>query len=729
MGYPSTKVNSRSPLSKASYYDINNYKPTDRSYAANETYFTANDNDIMTLSLEPQNKTEKTIKTNVYTYSEPQIVEFSNGHKLLVWIDDDADRGAVDRTALYYSFYGGTDWSEPKQVDNDGTADFSPNLKIIGNKAYLAWCNLSTSHSDSIYDMDNLDNDEIKNIFASYEISVAEFDADSKTFAKINIVTENDDYIEMNPVLFGDDNHVEIAWIQNRSDDLFSQGYDYYVMTSEYSNGEWSYPKAYGKTLKAIDSLSAYRYGLDYFAYSVDTDGNQQDYSDKEIYLNHSKITENDHLDAQPVFANNKLYYYSNGQIIEYNLNYGYSNVIIEDIPTDRFDIISTGDNTALVYTKSHGMSNELYAVFYDKNIELWGKPVKLTKLDSQISSYSGIFSENGDMIFALNCIKTSKNDISETISEQTDLVLYQVTPSYDLSVDNINFDGDKLVDGNTLELRMKINNKGELPITEFAVQIINDKNEVLSTTYGKDTIYAGESIDFKAFYPLGDKFMPHDITVKVVPLEVEDFNPSDNCKDVELSYDCLNIENINYCLDDVGNTVIYADIVNRGYVKYDTVNVQLYKNSLAGTKIGTVTINESLDTLDSSRINFEVSPEEDTVYYLSVEKENGSSDFVFLPLENKIIGFKNVSYSNNVINVEITVPQELSEKNPTILIALYKNNKLDRIYQPKSYLDTKCSFEGINDNIDSYMVKVFYWDNLTNCMPLCTAESSNINY
>ena len=84
-----------------------------------------------------------TLLENVYDISEPHIVDIdiTNHNKaLLLYLDDDANRGDLDRTTLKYMIYDKTNtanpWSEPRIIQDDLTADFSPNI-CEGNLEYI----------------------------------------------------------------------------------------------------------------------------------------------------------------------------------------------------------------------------------------------------------------------------------------------------------------------------------------------------------------------------------------------------------------------------------------------------------------------------------------------------------------------------------------------------------------------------------------------------------------
>ena len=712
--YPSTRVNMLSLGDETDFYNTDEYSLIDRGYAERESKFTANDVDIEMFAFAPQNKTEKTLKTNVYTYSEPKLVEFSDGTMLAIWLDDDTARSAINRTTVVYSYYDGASWSAPEQVSNDGTGDYAPDLKIINDTAYIAWINSDKKLSDDA---------EKTEIFKTWEISAAEFDKTNKTFKNISAVTDNAE-TDMMPRIFGDNSEISIVWVKNSSDDIFGQSNTYSIMTSTLSNGEWSDVKVYADGLMPIDSLDGCRYGNStYIAYATDLDGDQTDCTDKEVYLNKKRLTDNAVLDSKPVFSNDALYYYSGGEIVEYNLADGSSKTVAEAVSTDRFNVISDGKNSAIVYGSSDSLITELSAVMYDLESEKWGESITLTDLDSDITGYSGVFSKDGKMKFIINKTAITGDIDSENPYGQTDISLFTVMPGYDLSVGDIVYHEEMLLPGNTLELYTEVKNSGELTVNDYKVEISDNSGQILATTYNKDAILPGETVDFTAYYPLGnDDFVPHNIKLTVVPIRVTDSDDSDNSAEVYLNCENISLENLDYGIANDGSVVIYGDVVNRGYGEAESITATLYKDSPDGEKVESVKINEKLGTLDLAPISFNVPFENNAVYYVKLDKAGQNSDFVVLEYQSKDM----IMFNRDANNIAVNSTKETGTA--TLAAVLYRDGRLVELQMtPISIKVGENIFESpISDYKNADTVKIMVWDNLGKMTPLfdsCTVD------
>ena len=412
---------------------------------------------------------------------------------------------------------------------------------------------------------------------------------------------------------------------------------------SSISNGTWTEPTEYAKQLYSVDSISGTVIdGSLNIAYSVDMDGNLDDYSDKEVYLNNQRITDNATLDSKVKFDGDKLYWYSDGNINEYSLSEHTESSILSDdskITTDRFDIISNNGNKAIVFGNAEGLATELYAYMYDSASNKWGKSIELTDLDSSINSFSGILSDSGNMKFIVNKTEITGNTENENSYGQTDLAMFIVSPSYNLSVDDAVFAEDTLVEGSTVEFNVDITNNGELTVDSYTVELQSNNGTILSSYDSLESILPGETKEIQLYYNIENEFQPQEAKIVVTPLFVEDFDNSDNTYSIKLTYEDMAVENMDYGILDDGNAVIYGDIVNRGYGKSDTITVSLHKDSIDGEIVDIQTISSEIETLDVSAFSFTIPYRDEQTYYVTIDADDmqsgNNSDFVVLYDEN----------------------------------------------------------------------------------------------
>lgn len=82
---------------------------------------------------------EKTLVKNSYERPDSQVVNLGNGNYMLVFIDTDSSRGELERNVLKFAVYKDGNWSNPSVIQNDGTADFQPNITDAGENVAISW--------------------------------------------------------------------------------------------------------------------------------------------------------------------------------------------------------------------------------------------------------------------------------------------------------------------------------------------------------------------------------------------------------------------------------------------------------------------------------------------------------------------------------------------------------------------------------------------------------------
>ena len=192
--------------------EIESFELMPRAYVTSPSHFIANQAP-RTFTMQSLQASEvvgnKVIKDNVYPHGSPVITTLDNGNQLLVWVDDDRDRTSANRTALYYSIYDGTYWSEPVQVDNDNTADFEPSVIVHNDEVYLAWQNLDKTFNEDV---------TLDEMVQALTISVAKFDGEH--FVDIAQLTEEQSNPTSVPKLASNGSELAVIWIENEENDV-----------------------------------------------------------------------------------------------------------------------------------------------------------------------------------------------------------------------------------------------------------------------------------------------------------------------------------------------------------------------------------------------------------------------------------------------------------------------------------------------------------------------------
>ncbi len=270
------------------------------------------------------------------------------------------------------------------------------------------------------------------------------------------------------------------------------------------------------------------------------------------------------------------------------------------------------------------------------------------------------------------------------------------------------------LLAGNTLEFYTTITNDGDLAVKDYKVEVLDGSGNVLATTYNEEPVLPGQTVDFTAYYPLGDSdFSPHTVTLKLTAINAEEQKTNDNTLSMPLMYENISLENLDYGIDARGKAVIYGDIVNRGYSAPGAVTASLHKGSADGEVVDTVSVTEALDTLELAAIDFTVPMEHGAVYYVTLDKEGENSDFVVLQAENNYLQY-------NGTTGEIVVNSDTAYANARVIVAAYKGEELIGFkIGPVSITqgETRCA-SPLTDFSNADTVRIMLW-NSTDVTPL----------
>ena len=202
-----------------------------REYLSSQSEFVANDMSISLYSMSGSQTISEVFKTNTYTYTDPQYVTFEDGTELLVWVDDDSNR-IIDenRTALYFSYNNGSNWTEPAIVWQDSTADFNPSLKVIDDTAYLIWINSNTEF---------IGGESLVEIAEATEIAYACFEPGSTSFVDTANISNNSglNMLADVTVIHGAPMGV---WVNNSANDVYCSRGTTSIQSASFQGSTWT---------------------------------------------------------------------------------------------------------------------------------------------------------------------------------------------------------------------------------------------------------------------------------------------------------------------------------------------------------------------------------------------------------------------------------------------------------------------------------------------------------
>ena len=558
-----------------------------------------------------------TVATNTYTFSNPQLIEISEGNLLLVWIEDERSReSAADRTAIYYSCYANGVWTEPKIVYDDTTADFNPKLKKINNKVYLTWANATKN-----FDANESDSAKIAQTLVT---SAAVWNG--KEFDLLGALNNNgaivSDITEIDGV-------PTIVWTENATGDLRQTEKNNILKSARLVGSEWNVNKLLDNQA-AIDGLClTENNGSLCVYYSQDTDGDTTTIADKEIFAfsngKITQITDNEVADTKPIVVNNVLYWYSDSKIA-YKDVYGENvDYIDSGCLSDRFKVSDNGKKKSIVFS-SYNDNGEQTIVAICNDGEGWGKPIEVCASSNLIGGYDSTYCSDG-------LLRVVSNDVliqDDTFGKAT-IKLYEMSDYYDIAIDNLSYD-EYSVNDDELWVYYDVTNNGTSTVKELETVFYDENNSRLSTSYEDVVLLPGETITLStACYRHQGKSLK--VTVTPWLRNGGDSNLDDNTAEIPIYKSDISIEKMSF--ENTGdNTIISGFVFNRGVDDVSDVSISLRKNTSTGDVIDTITTSV-IKPGEFEYVEFKLSEPEDGLYYMTcdeLENENligNNTDFL----------------------------------------------------------------------------------------------------
>lgn len=132
-----------------------------------------------------------------YDRANAQLIELNAFETLMVFLDDDGTRSSANRTALKYTIYDARtgNWSKPILIQDDGTADFEPNIVDVGDEVMISWTSQAKVAEDSVSPTDYL---------KAMEVYTVLMNKSTKELGTIERLT-SDEYYDSTPVGLYDD--------------------------------------------------------------------------------------------------------------------------------------------------------------------------------------------------------------------------------------------------------------------------------------------------------------------------------------------------------------------------------------------------------------------------------------------------------------------------------------------------------------------------------------------
>ncbi len=718
-----------------------------RDYIGRDSNWVANDNTdnvrIRRLfSSSESNINRKTIMENIYPYTDIQLIE-SNGKKYLIWVDDNIERDAINRTQLKFSVLDNGKWSEPQWIDDDKTADFTPTVAAMENGALMAWQNINKVLADG----------ELKDSLFNSEISVTENIFTSNETPTIKTLTA-DDKVDHSPKMASNNEKALLVWTKseglnfslNRENELLAPAYTDGLYFSQWDDGNWSEPKVIEENLPIVVDSSVYmNYSEGLLLYTLDMDNDFSTMEDREIFAriyngntweDAIQITNNNLMDSNPqaVFFKDQWFitWLQDGNIkyIESLYEREKESEFIENIQNN-YQLILGEELIALVYkTINEQGEQQIGASFYDIDNKTWGDEVVLTESGTYSRVFHAAFTENREISIAYGESKLIKEVVPYgidgdeylieeiNISDKVDIKTLDYTPIHDLSIHDrdILLSSEIPIPGTIATVYANVKNEGNFA-EKALVELYDGDPEFGGIKIGEsetiDYIPARSSMEVSIDWLVDIKDeSKFELYVVVSSLNLES-NYNNNMASIEIINTDLAILDIQSKHSFEGEHSIEVLVKNNGATKLD--NIQLVLEDESGKVIETQDI-EFLDVLESQYIIFSISSEglkRNQTGEIKVYAELTSSLHEEVNLENNIFEFTLLPKKLLIDNINISQGQRSIDIEENISIGFNMNIDKGKVFDNIALVDDYLNRVSIEKNIEGSTLTVTPVDRL----------------
>lgn len=515
------------------------------------------------------------LQSNIYPQAVP-IIKKAGSTNIMIWLADDAKRNSVNRTKLVYSLQAQPNgiWSEPVAIDDDGTADFYPDLASDGKNVYAVWQNINCTFEEK--------DASIEAFAKASEIMVARFNLTTNKFDVAVKLTANN-ILDKTPSVAVENGKAFVAWVTNDANDLFGINGKNSIFYAEFGGANWGNVKTLVDDAGNVMTLSTLIHeDTSYVSYCADIDGRFETMDDREIFcatvqngtpMLTKQITQNFVLDSNPklVFVNYSvtLFWYSESKIfyVDNIFNPQIHDFIGEQINGvyDNYQVVNDGINFSILWTKKEGNNMQLYAALYDTKMNELSNVVKLSNVNDNILFVSGIHDTDGELLVCYNraqLVKTIDNGQEYYVNGQSDLCIKKVERERNISViaDSVNWNNRDFMPGNDMKISFKIKNTGSIPINKIKVQAFEGEPSSQGNSIGvfsdiDEYIKPGITKDWTlAFNPTQNR--KYKFFYKLIIGDGQDIDESDNYVNVTTGLSDVAVDSVTIVGDSKTKTV-----------------------------------------------------------------------------------------------------------------------------------------------------------------------------
>jgi len=551
-------------------------------------------------------------KNNMQIYCLPQIINLGNDKMMMTYIDDSPNRSAENRTILMYSIYENGEWSIPKAVADDKTADFQPSIYPDGNGgAHIIWQNATKLFDNTV---------TLEEMSTNIDLQYTHFNGTS--FDNSAAITSNNNDMEMMHKVVSNGDDISVVWVQNSENDTFGLTGINSVFRKECTNGKWSDTETVDSDLQVISSIdTSYDGAKNIIAYSTKTSDDKSTVDDLEIfYYNGNRVkqlTDDNIPDYSISLLDNELYWVSGNTLTQVtDGDIDTKKVITENIDITAANIKAlknANGNKAVMWEQNVDNSSTFFVTNYDSSTDTFNPIEPLSDSVGNVRGWDSCMLSDGQIEMAYGVVQEN-NTISLMQRKMNQFCNIAVNPV-------ITYNGD-IANGNDIKIVADVYNTGSVPVNQFDVNIYDSSNNVIKSLVVDKNLEIGQNAQIEIPYTLPSTISKTDYTIEILPKGETDISLGDNKGVFSFGFADVAISNVKEIRTDNGRQ-IEVTVTNQGFDTADNVTVDFLKDTDSGEIIDSTTV--TLSPNESTAITFEI----DNSYLDTTESLNERSFYI----------------------------------------------------------------------------------------------------
>ncbi len=551
-------------------------------------------------------------KNNMQIYCLPQIINLGNDKMMMTYIDDSPNRSAENRTILMYSIYENGEWSIPKAVADDKTADFQPSVYPDGNGgAHIIWQNATKLFDNTV---------TLEEMSTNIDLQYTHFNGTS--FDNSAAITSNNNDMEMMHKVVSNGNELSVVWVQNSENDTFGLTGTNSVFRKECTNGNWGDIETVDSNLQVISSIdTSYDGTKNIIAYTTKTSEDKSTVDDLEIfYYNGNRVkqlTDDNIPDYSISLLDNELYWVSGNTLTQVTDG----DIDTKKVITENMDITAANikalknanGNKAVMWEQNVDNSSTFFVTNYDSNTDSFNPIEPLSDLVGSVRGWDSCMLTDGQIEMAYGVVQDD-NTINLMQRKMNQFCNIAVNPV-------ITYNGN-ISNGNDIKIVADVYNNGSIPVNQFDINIYDSSNNVIKSLIVDKNLEIGQNAQIEIPYTLPSTISKTDYTIEILPKGETDISLGDNKGVFSFGFADVAISNAKEIRTDNGRQ-IEVTVTNQGFDTADNVTVDFIKDNDAGEILDTDTI--TLAPSESTTLTFEI----DNSYLDTTESLNARSFYI----------------------------------------------------------------------------------------------------